>query len=132
MSQFKKHIDELTNNNYNVISINEIVDAFVNKKDLPEKTVGITIDDAFLSIYKKAWPLLKEKKLPFTIFVSTQPVGSGLKNYMNWNQINEMVNFGVSIGHHTKNHLHLVNKDEETIINQIVILVLKLRIMLKL
>ena len=119
MSQFKKHIDELTNNNYNVISIKEIVDAFVNKKDLPEKTVGITIDDAFLSIYKKAWPLLKEKKLPFTIFVSTQPVTSRLKNYMNWNQINEMVNSGVSIGHHTKNHLHLVNNDEETIINQI-------------
>ena len=61
MSQFKKHIDELTNNNYNVISINEIVDAFVNKKDLPEKTVGITIDDAFLSIYKKRGHYLKKK-----------------------------------------------------------------------
>ena len=33
ISQFKNHIDELINNNYNVISIEEIVDAFVNKKD---------------------------------------------------------------------------------------------------
>ena len=29
------------------------------------------------------------------------------------------MNSGVSIGHHTKNHFHLVNKDEETIINEI-------------
>ena len=119
MSQFKKHIEELTNNNYNVISIDQIVDALINKKDIPEKSVAITIDDAFLSIYKKAWPLLKEKKLPFTIFVSTASVESGSKNYMNWDQIKEMAVSGVTIGHHTRNHFHLVNKDKETIINEI-------------
>ena len=119
ISQFKKHIEELTNNNYNVISIGQIIDAFINKKNLPSKTVGLTIDDAFLSIYNKAWPLLKEKKLPFTVFVSTMPVGSGSKNYMNWDQIRELVDSGVTIGHHTKNHFHLVNKDKETIINEI-------------
>ena len=119
MSQFKKHLEELTKNNYNVVSTEEIVDALINNKDLPEKTVALTIDDAFFSIYKKAWPLLKEKKLPFTIFVSTGPVKSNSKNYMNWEQIKEMVNHGVTIGHHTKNHLHLVTKEKEKIISEI-------------
>ncbi len=117
--QFKEHINELTKNNYNVVSIEEIIDAFKNKKDLPEKTVGLTIDDAFLSIYKKAWPILKKKNLPFTIFVSTGSLGIKSNNYMNWSQITEMANSGVTIGHHTKNHFHLVNKDKETIINEI-------------
>ena len=119
ISQFKKHLEELTKNNYNVVSTEEIVDALINNKDLPEKTVALTIDDAFFSIYKKAWPLLKEKKLPFTIFVSTGPLKSNSKNYMNWEQIKEMVNHGVTIGHHTKNHLHLVTKEKEKIISEI-------------
>ena len=62
INQFKKHLDELTKNNYNVVSTEEIINALINNKDLPEKTVALTIDDAFFSIYKKAWPLLKEKK----------------------------------------------------------------------
>ena len=117
--QFKKHINELTNNNYNVITINQIVDSLINKKNMPEKSVAITIDDAFLSIYDKAWPLLKEKKLPFTIFVSTKSVESGSTNYMNWDQIRELAASGVTIGHHTKNHFHLVSYDKETVIKEI-------------
>ena len=119
MPQFKKHLDELIKNNYNVVSIETIIDALENNKNLPEKTVAITIDDAFFSIYKKAWPILKEKKLPFTIFVSTGPVNSNSKNYMNWEQLKEMNNSGVTIGHHTKNHFHLVGKKKETIISEI-------------
>ena len=119
INQFKKHLDELTKNNYNVVSTEEIINALTNNKDLPEKTVALTIDDAFFSIYKKAWPLLKEKKLPFTIFVSTGPLRSNSKNYMNWEQIKEMVNHGVTIGHHTKNHLHLVTEEKEKIISEI-------------
>ena len=53
MDQFKKHINELTENNYNVLPVPEIINAFINKTDLPEKTIGITIDDALV--------LLKEK-----------------------------------------------------------------------
>jgi len=119
MSQFKKHIHELENNDYNIISIDQIVDALISKKNIPEKAVAITIDDAFLSIYNKAWPILKGKKIPFTIFVSTKAVESGSKNYMNWNQIREMADSGVTIGHHTRNHFHLVNYDKETIIKEI-------------
>ena len=72
-----------------------------------------------MSIYKEAWPILKKNKLPFTLFVSTESVTTESKNYMNWNQIREMVNSGISIGHHTKNHLHLTNSNKENVINEI-------------
>ena len=119
ISQFKKHIEELTNNNYNVISIEQIIDAFINKKNLPKKTVGLTIDDAFKSVYKKAWPLLKESGLPFTIFVSTGHVSSRSKSYMTWEEIKELSDSGVSIGHHTVNHPHLVNKSIDVLEDEI-------------
>ena len=118
MLQFKKHIEELKKNNYNVVPLEEIVDSLINKRNLPTKAVALTIDDAFLSIYKKAWPILKKNNLPFTIFVSTEQIGK-TPTYMNWNQIRELAKSGVSIGHHTKSHYHLVTKDRETIINEI-------------
>ena len=58
--------------------------AEVNNK----KTILITIDDGFQSFYDNAWPILKEKKIPFILFVNTREVGSF--NYMNWDQIKEM------------------------------------------
>ena len=38
---------------------------------------------------------------------------------MNWDQIREMAAAGVTIGHHTKNHLHLVNSSEKEVVNEI-------------
>ena len=38
---------------------------------------------------------------------------------MDWDKIRELVNSGVTIGHHTKNHLHLVNSSEKEVVNEI-------------
>ena len=119
MDQFESHINEIMDNNYNVLSIPEIVDHLINKKKLPPKTIGITIDDAFKSVYKKAWPLLKTSGLPFTIFVATSPVNSMSKNYMNWSDIKLLADSGVTIGHHTVTHDHLAEETEEKWENEI-------------
>ena len=103
----------------NVLPIDKIIDHLVNGKELPPKTIGITIDDAFKSIYKKAWPRLKAAGLPFTVFVSTGPIDANSKNYMNWNEIKNLRDSGVLIGHHTVRHMHLVNQDDETIDGEI-------------
>ena len=44
-------------------------------KNQKEKKILITIDDAFSSFYKNAWPFLKKNKIPFILFVSTEPIG---------------------------------------------------------
>ena len=48
----------------------------------------ITIDDGFKSFYNEAWPYLKKNKIPFILFVSTEPVGKN--GYMNWDEIKEI------------------------------------------
>ena len=52
------------------------------------RKVLLTIDDGLLSFYKNAWPILKEKNIPFILFISTREVGA--YNYMNWDQIIEL------------------------------------------
>ena len=83
-----------------------------------QRKILFTVDDGLLSFYENAWPVLKEKKIPFILFVNTREVGS--YNYMNWDQIIELYkNENVEIGNHSHSHEYLVEEDPETIKNDI-------------
>ena len=58
------------------------------EKPKNKKKILITIDDGFKSFYNEAWPYLKKNKIPFILFVSTEPVGK--RGYMTWNEIKEI------------------------------------------
>jgi len=107
LEQFGEHLSLLTNGDYTVLPLPEIVDKLKSGQLLPDRTVAITIDDAYLSVYEKAWPLLKEAGLPFTIFVATSPVDRKLKGYMSWDQLRELKAAGVTIGSQTHTHPHM-------------------------
>ncbi len=78
-----------------------------NKED---RKILLTIDDGLLSFYNNAWPILKKKKIPFVLFVSTREVGS--YNYMSWDQIVELHNSDlVEIGNHSHSHEYLVEEN---------------------
>ena len=107
LEQFEAQLAELTSGKYVVKSLAEIVTRLRAGGKLPELTVAISIDDAFLSVYTEAWPRLRKAKLPFTLFVATDPVDRRLKGYMNWDQLRELVRDGVTIASQTASHLHM-------------------------
>ena len=79
-----------------------------------ERKVLFTVDDGLLSFYNNAWPLLKEKQIPFILFINTREVGSF--NYMNWSQIIELHNAeNVEIGNHSHSHEYLVDESSDFI-----------------
>ena len=90
LEQFEGHLRELSKPEYSVLPIPEIVSRLKSGSPLPDRTVGISIDDAFLSVYQKAFPRLKKMGLPFTLFVATRPIDQNLKGYMSWDQIREL------------------------------------------
>ncbi len=107
IEQFEAQLAELTSGKYVVKSLPEIVARLRAGGKLPELTVAISIDDAFLSVYTEAWPRLRKAKLPFTLFVATDPLDRRLKGYMSWDQLRELVRGGVTIGSQTASHLHM-------------------------
>ncbi|MFT6556910.1 polysaccharide deacetylase family protein [Sneathiella sp.] len=107
LDQFKEHLQELKAQKYTVLPLGQIVDKIQSGQALPDRTVAITIDDAYLSVYENAWPLLKEAGFPFTIFTSTDALDKKIPDYMSWAQLKEMVDAGVYVGHHTATHRHL-------------------------
>ena len=83
-----------------------------------KKKILITIDDGFKSFYNEAWPYLKKNKIPFILFVSTEPVGK--HGYMTWDEIKEIDNSEIgTIGHHSHTHEYLIDMSEEDFVNDI-------------
>ena len=78
MDIFEEHINIIKNSDFNFHNPNNFDEQFNKPKQ--KKEILITIDDAFESFYTEAWPYLKENKIPFILFVSTEPVGK--KGYM--------------------------------------------------
>ena len=113
MEIFENHIQIIQNSDYKFNNPND----FKKKFNVPKikKEILLTIDDAFESFYLEAWPYLKQNKIPFILFVSTEPVGK--KGYMNWDQIREVEsnNFAF-IGHHSHTHEYLVDKTNDQFI----------------
>lgn len=107
IEQFEAHLAELRTGKYVVKPLPEIVQAMREGRAMPERTLGISVDDAFLSVYREAWPRLRRADLPFTLFVATDPVDKGAPGYMTWEQIKEMAEAGVTIGSQTASHPHM-------------------------
>ena len=107
IDQFEAHLKEFSKSKYSVESVEFIIDTIINDGDLPENTIGISIDDADKSFYEVGWPKFKEMGFPVTLFVNTSTIHENNKNYLNWDQIRELVNEGVSIGAHSHSHYHM-------------------------
>ena len=110
MDIFKEHMKIIKNSNYHFHNPNNFDKQFSVAKS--KKEILITIDDAFESFYSEAWPYLRDNKIPFILFVSTEPVGK--KGYMTWEQIKEVEskNFAF-IGHHSHTHKYLIDVSNE-------------------
>ena len=112
INDFKEHLKILEENNIKFINPKNFENELKNNK--LQKKVLLTIDDGFLSFYENAWPILKNKKIPFILFISTREVGNF--NYMSWEQIKEISkeNF-VEIGNHSHTHEYLADENNEAI-----------------
>jgi len=106
MSVFKDQIEIIQRSGYTFSYPNKFKENFIKPKK--KKEILITIDDAFQSFYSEAWPYLKKNKIPFILFVSTEPVGK--RGYMTWDQITEVDDEKFAfIGHHSHTHKYLID-----------------------
>ena len=114
MDIFKEHISFIRDSEFDFYNPKNIEKNFSMPKK--QKKILITIDDGFKSFYEEAWPYLKKNKIPFILFVSTEPVGKN--GYMTWDQIKEIEKQDFAlIGHHSHSHEYLIDETIEKFIN---------------
>ena len=119
---FERHVAWLASGAVRVVPLAELV-------GLPdrEQAVAITFDDAYENLAALAWPLLRERRLPATVFVPTGRVGRdnawgeraarGIPtlSLCDWPALARMAEEGLEIGSHTVNHAHLDGMDAELV-----------------
>jgi len=116
MEIFKEQLNEIDKEKVEIITFNKFEKIIKNIID--KNYLLLTIDDGFKSFYINAWPILKNKKIPFILFVSTREVGK--YGYMTWDEIKEVASHDfVTIGNHSHTHEYLIDWDEEKIVNDI-------------
>lgn len=71
---FYEQMKYLYDNNYNIITFNELEEFIYKKKKLPKKSVIITFDDGYLSNYRYAYEIIKEFNFRGSIFLVTDMI----------------------------------------------------------
>jgi len=117
VKSFDRQMRFLKVNNYNVISLEELVGLIKTNSKIPNKTVVITFDDGHLDNYTNAYPILKKYNLPATMFVIVDYLSS--PNFITKEQIKEMSDSGlVIIGSHTLTEKYLPKIKDEAILKK--------------
>ena len=107
---FRQHLRYLEMTGYNVVPLRHVYEYVTGKRSsLPKNAVVITIDDGWRSTYTEAYPELKKRKFPFTVFIYPNIIGK-TSNALSWAQIREMADAGVDIQSHALTHPYLTRR----------------------
>ncbi|MGI8684206.1 MAG: polysaccharide deacetylase family protein, partial [Acidimicrobiales bacterium] len=108
---FAAQLDAL--DGHDVVSI----DAALDRLDAGDRrpSVVLTFDDGFADVYEHAWPELRDRRLPFTLYLAAGHVGGTMHwegstareagSGLAWDQLVEMAGSGLcTVGNHTFTH----------------------------
>ncbi len=110
---FRRQLDIL--DGHDVLSLDDSLDR-LNAGDVSPSVV-LTFDDGFADVYENAWPLLKDRRLPFTIYLASAYMGEPMVwegatatgqpgRGLSWAQLEEMLASGLcTLGNHTHHHV---------------------------
>jgi peptidoglycan/xylan/chitin deacetylase (PgdA/CDA1 family) len=122
----------LTKKGYRGTTFHDAVTAPPSRKNLV-----VTFDDAFLSVFEIAFPILSRLEVPGTLFVPTRMIGNdgpmsweGIDSWigtphegelvgMSWEQVEGLAGAGWEIGSHTQSHRHLTALNDEALENEL-------------
>jgi len=112
IDQFEAQLEHLAEGGFEILPLEEVVDAISKGLPLPDLVVSLTVDDAFRSVHDVAFPRLKTRGWPFTVFVNSDSIDAGSSAYMTWDQMRAMRGQGVTFANHTASHDSVVERRE--------------------
>lgn len=104
---FAQHLDHFAQHGYQVMDLPELLKSLQDGQPVPKKSIALTFDDAYRSVYENAYPLLRQRGWPFTIFVNSDPVDRNFSSHASWAQLQEMAAAGATLANHSASHSHL-------------------------
>jgi len=102
-TEFRAQMKYLHDNGYTVVTLADVGLFIRGNKELPDKSVVITIDDGYKSYMDIAWPILQEYGFASTMFVYPEFVGAGIA--LKWQDVKKLNRQAlIDIQSHSKTH----------------------------
>ena len=112
---FRLHMQFLHSQSFRTVQLSEVVAILREDRPVPPRSVCLTFDDGYRSIYSEAFPVLQEYGFTATLFLVVRYCGrhndwpgnlGSLKRapLLSWNEVKEMNRFGIECGSHTLTH----------------------------
>lgn len=102
-SKFRKQMESIRQLGLKVISLDEFTAWKLSGKEIPKKSILLTFDDGWKTVYSEFFPILKEFSYPFTIYLYKDYVDGGGRA-LTTPMIQEMMQHGATIGSHSVSH----------------------------
>jgi peptidoglycan/xylan/chitin deacetylase (PgdA/CDA1 family) len=102
-AKFRKQMEVIRQLGITVISLDDFMAWKRGEREIPEKSILITLDDGWKSVYTDAFPILKEFGYPFTLYLYKNYVDGGGRALTS-EMIQEMMAAGATIGSHSVSH----------------------------
>jgi peptidoglycan/xylan/chitin deacetylase (PgdA/CDA1 family) len=110
-ARFESQLEWLAANGYRVVRLSDVQAFLEGRRALPQRSVVITFDDGWESVYRHAFPLLRKHGMAATLFIYSDFIGS--REALNWAQMEEMQRSGlVDVQAHSKTHRNLTERLE--------------------
>lgn len=116
---FARHISTMSAMGYCAITPDDWVAYVHGAREIPDRCVMITFDDAYQDLVEYAFPVLEKKSFPATVFVPTGLIGKTIQcnpdaadatlPIMTESQIREWAERGVLFGAHSRLHIDLTS-----------------------
>jgi peptidoglycan/xylan/chitin deacetylase (PgdA/CDA1 family) len=113
LAELEREFAYLKRHGYKVIPLSRLVEALKKGEPVDDRWVVLTIDDGYKS-FLRALPLFKKYGYPFTIFVATKPIEGHYGDFLSWEQLKEVANYG-EVGLHSHAHPHLCDLSDKKI-----------------
>ena len=111
-ADFAAQLDFLQAEGYTTITLQDFMRVVHGKGSLPAKPIILTFDDGYADNFSEMFPILKAHDMKAVVYVITNQIGQ--KNYLKFNQLKVMQQYGIEIGSHTADHLDLTALDKNT------------------
>jgi peptidoglycan/xylan/chitin deacetylase (PgdA/CDA1 family) len=131
--RLREQLEMLVRHGYVGATFGEVI-----RGDVPAKTVAVTFDDGFRSVFDNAFPVLSELGLRGTIFVPAGLMGSGVPMHWGgidrwvgteweselmpctWDELRELRDAGWEVASHTWSHQRLPQLDDDALATELV------------